>query len=139
MRSGSLPPQSRIRPWFGAAEVAERVIPAARIPAIDPAYREPEPEVGIGAVGQPQAAQESSAFDAYRPPARDGMPSMSETTLIRAHRRCACHQEPEEVHSLAEWDEIETRQRAFAADPWAVASEGIQIQAALQGRKAGAA
>jgi hypothetical protein len=44
MRIGSLPPQAAIRPWFGAGEVAERLLDPVRIPPL-PAS-EPAP-VGV--------------------------------------------------------------------------------------------
>lgn len=65
------------------------------------------------------------------------LPAMSERQLVAAHRHdgCTC-QTVEERHTLPEWDVIEARQRAFAADPQAVEAETRDIERA---QKAGAA
>ena len=107
MRTGSLPPAARIR---------------ARIPAIDVSE-------DVGLVGQPEYPQPNSGLEPYRVPTNQGMPRMSEASLIRAHR-CACVQEPTERRTLAEWDAIETAQRAFAADAELVAAETADIERA---------
>jgi hypothetical protein len=70
------------------------------------------------------------------------LPAMNELQLVAAHRHdgCTCHPESEERHTLAEWDAIEARQRAFAADPAAVEAESREIErATAQAQKAGAA
>ena len=139
MRDGTLPTLPPMRPWFGAGEVAERILPATRRYAprlkVDP----PRPEgydsmplvrtpVGMNGEFEPQL---SNGFDPMRLAGRQGLPRLSETSLIRAHRHCPCERH-EELHSLAEWDEIERRQRAFVADPEAVAREAQEIERAMQ-------
>lgn len=69
------------------------------------------------------------------------LPALSERQLVAAHRHdgCSCHPMGEERHTLAEWDAIETRQRAFAADPVAVEAEGREIERAMARAQKGAA
>jgi hypothetical protein len=127
MHFGQTPPNAAIRPWVRVGELVHDALPSARIPPLDPAE-----DRGIGAVGQPQEAQSNSGLESYRVPSRQGLPRLSERTLIRAHR-CGCVRE-QERHTLAQWDEIEARQRAFAADPEAVEAEGRGIERLLEGR-----
>lgn len=70
------------------------------------------------------------------------LPAMSEWQLVAAHRHdaCTCHPRSEERHTLPEWDAIEARQRAFAADRQAVEAEARDIErATTRAQKAGAA
>lgn len=125
MRTGSLPPQAAPLPWVHAGQVAEHLpavlsryaLPAARIPAIDPAEDvsasgQPfEPQagaevpcaVGLGAVGQPFEPQVNSGF---------------EPSLIHAYRGCVCVSEPErmpwETWSKGQWKWYHRRQRVIA-------------------------
>lgn len=121
----------------GVEEVAAAIEPRpsegrsgrVRIPPIDPS-EERYPESSVGTVGQPETEQHSSGFEPFRAPSRAGLPKMSEATLIRAHRLCTCSPQSAERHTLAEWDAIEARQRAFAADPVAVEAETRDIERA---------
>ena len=61
----------------------------------------------------------------------DRRPALTEAQLVAAHG-CACHPVTEERHTLAEWDAIEARQRAFATDADLVDAEGREINALLR-------
>lgn len=70
------------------------------------------------------------------------LPALNERQLVAAHRHdaCSCHPLTGERHTLPEWDAIEARQRAFAADPQAVKAEARDIERATAlAQKAGAA
>lgn len=114
--TGSLPPQARIRPWVGVGELAHWPLPAARIPPIDPSE-----DVGLGAVGQPMVGVAPQ------------LSGLAESTLIRAHRHCACCQEedrmPWESWSPGQWEWFRRRQRVISRR---------EIQRETRAQKAGA-
>lgn len=111
MRTGLLPPQSRIRPWFGAGEVAVSLPALPPDAMFDRAVQMPEPSStdparGVGAVGQPYLEPDA------------GLPAMSEASLIRAHHAYTCHPQlehlPWESWSEGQWQWFRRRQRVMA-------------------------
>ena len=90
-----------------------------------PPHRTPPPWSSVGSVAW-SLAEVQLTFP-------DRRPALSEAQLVAAHG-CACHDQDEERHTLAEWDAIEARQRAFAANAELVDAEGREIDALLRRR-----
>ena len=103
MHFGQTPPDAAIRPWVRVGELVHDALPPARIPPIDPA----EDRDGVGLVGQP-----------YVEPKREGLPRMTEQSLIHAHHACTCCPQPErmpwESWSPGQWEWFRRRQRVMA-------------------------
>jgi hypothetical protein len=91
-----------------------------------PPNRTPPPFAQVGTVAWQLPVVQGTFAD--RPP------TMSEGQLVAAHG-CACIRPEEERHTLAEWDAIEAKQRAFAADARLVDAEGREIAALIERRR----